>query len=129
MRTAGMAAAVLFVAAAASDVLTQAPAAPAGPTFDVASVKRHVTPAGAGPVEQFNSTVRQSPDGGLTMLNVPAGTLVARAYSAAPVDMVGLPGWAMSERYDLIATASLVTKPAPVGRSSPTRGLAVWDAM
>jgi uncharacterized protein (TIGR03435 family) len=42
------------------------------------------------------------------MLNVAAGTLVARAYSFAPVDMIGLPGWAMNERYDVIATASLV---------------------
>ena len=93
-------------------IAAQAPSQPESPTFDVVSVKRHVTPAGAGPLEQFNSTVRQRPDGGLTMLNAPAGTFVARAYSVAPVDMVGLPGWAMSERYDLEATASLVNPTA-----------------
>jgi uncharacterized protein (TIGR03435 family) len=79
-----------------------------GPTFDVVSVKRNTasTSASASPAVRFSSTVTQRPDGGLTMLNVPAGTLVARAYSAAPIDMVGLPGWAMNERYDLNATAS-----------------------
>jgi uncharacterized protein (TIGR03435 family) len=105
-----LAAVVFFVMASVPSVLTQAPPAPAGPTFDVVSVKRNTasTSPSAPPQVRFNSTVRQSPDGGLTMLNVPAGTLVARAYLAAPVDMVGLPGWAMSERYDVIATASLV---------------------
>jgi len=105
------AAACLFITAATSHVFTQAPAS-AGPTFDVVSVKRHVTPANAGPIEQFNATVRQSPDGGLTMLNVPAMTFVARAYTSAPIDMVGLPDWARTERYDVVATASLVNPTA-----------------
>jgi uncharacterized protein (TIGR03435 family) len=111
---------LIFVAVAAPDVLTQAPPAAASPTFDVVSVKRHVTPAGAGPVEQFNSTVRQRPDGGLTMLNIPAMTFIARAYSSAPVDMVGLPDWARTERYDLNATASL-SNPTPEQRAAMMR--------
>ncbi|HLG60238.1 MAG TPA: TIGR03435 family protein [Vicinamibacterales bacterium] len=85
----------------------------AGPTFDVVSVKRNAASASAtAPDVRFGSSVTQRPDGGLTMLNIPAGTLVARAYSAAPIDMVGLPGWAMSERYDLNATASQVNPTA-----------------
>jgi uncharacterized protein (TIGR03435 family) len=107
-----LAATLLVITAVAPDVLTQALSALAGPIFDVVSVKRHVTPPGAGPVEQFNSTVRQRPDGGLTMLNIPAMTFIARAYSAAPVDMVGLPDWARTERFDLEATASLVNPTA-----------------
>jgi uncharacterized protein (TIGR03435 family) len=46
------------------------------------------------------------------MLNVPAGTFVARAYGLAPNEMIGLPAWAMSDRYDLLATASLVNPTA-----------------
>jgi|RhiMethySRZTD1v2_1073278.scaffolds.fasta_scaffold01301_3 uncharacterized protein (TIGR03435 family) len=110
--TLSIAASILSVAVAATDVLTQSQSAPSGPTFDVVSVKRHVTPAGAGPLEEFNSTVRQRPDGGLTMLNIPAMTFIARAYTSAPIDMVGLPEWARTERYDLEATASLVNPTA-----------------
>ncbi len=35
--------------------------------------------------------------------------LIARAYPGAvmPTDMVGLPGWAMSERYDVSGTSTL----------------------
>jgi uncharacterized protein (TIGR03435 family) len=69
------------------------------------SVKRNTSNA-------LGSDVTQRADGGLTMVNVPAMTLIARAYSAAPVDMVGLPDWARNERYDLNATASLVTPTA-----------------
>ena len=103
---------LLFTAVLTASVRTQSPSAPSGPTFDVVSVKRHVTPAGAGPIEQLNSTVRQRPDGGLTMLNIPAMTFIARAYASAPVDMIGLPEWARTERFDLEATASLVNPTA-----------------
>lgn len=70
-------------------------------TFDVVSVRRNAT-------RSLNSSVNERPDGGLTMLNVPVGTLIARAYPPAiPLDMVGLPAWGISERYDVRATASL----------------------
>jgi uncharacterized protein (TIGR03435 family) len=116
-----IAAALLCLAAASPGLMAQAPPV-AGPTFDVVSVKRHVTPPGAGPIEQLNSTVRQRPDGGLTMLNIPAMTFIARAYSSAPVDMVGLPDWARTERYDLEATASLVN-PTPEQRAAMLRAV------
>jgi hypothetical protein len=41
------------------------------------------------------------------MTNLPAGFFIGRAYAIAPIDMAGLPPWAMSERYDLSATSSL----------------------
>lgn len=94
---------VLLIAAATSNVLTQAPASSptAGPTFDVVSIKRNTT-------NELGSNVSQRPDGGLTMRNVPVSTLISRAYPpAVPIDIMGLPGWARSERYDVTATSSL----------------------
>ena len=59
--------------------------------FDVVSITRH---AGATVV----STVTQRPDGGFTMLNIPLGPLIGRAYPpAVPFDMIGLPDWVMQE--------------------------------
>lgn len=110
---------VLLIAAATSDVLTQAPSAPpagAGPTFEVVSITRNMT-------NTLGSNVTQRPDGGITMVNVPVGTLISRAYlPAAPIDMVGLPGWARSERYDVSATSSR-SNPTPDERSAMLRAM------
>ncbi|HET9267290.1 MAG TPA: TIGR03435 family protein, partial [Vicinamibacterales bacterium] len=73
-------------------------------SFDVVSVKLHPPEQG---IAALNTNVSQRPDGGLTMTNVPVGLIISRAYGIAPVNMVGLPGWANSERYDLNATASV----------------------
>jgi uncharacterized protein (TIGR03435 family) len=110
--TLSIAASILWVAVAATDVLTQSPAT-SGQNFDVVSVKRNVS-------NTLGSDVTQRPDGGLTMLNIPAMTLIARAYDTAPVDMVGLPEWARTERYDLNATASL-SNPTPEQRAAMMR--------
>jgi uncharacterized protein (TIGR03435 family) len=73
----------------------------AGPAFDAVSIRRNTSGS-------LNSSVSERPDGGLTVINVPVGTLIARAYPPAiPIDMVGLPPWAMSERYDVRTTSSL----------------------
>jgi uncharacterized protein (TIGR03435 family) len=73
------------------------------PEFDVVSIKKNtwpITAPTARPVER--------PDGGFTLYRVPIGTLISRAYPpAVPIDMVGLPDWAMRERYDVSATSSL----------------------
>ena len=104
MRFARLAALVLLIAATTSDVLTQSTSSPpagTGPAFDVVSITQNKT-------NTLGSTVTQRPDGGITLVNVPLGTLIARAYPpAAPIDMVGLPGWARTERYDVSATSSL----------------------
>jgi len=89
-------AALLFCLAFASPLLAQ--------TFDVVSVKLHSPEPG---IAGLSGNQSQRPDGSITITNMPAATLIARAYDIAPVDMVGLPGWAMSDRYDLNATASL----------------------
>jgi uncharacterized protein (TIGR03435 family) len=91
-----------MIVAASAVVFAQTPA---GPTFDVVSIKRHIPEPGS---LGFNSTQNQRPDGGFTMTNIPAAILISRAYPPnAPVDMAGLPGWAMSERYDVSATSTL----------------------
>jgi uncharacterized protein (TIGR03435 family) len=59
------------------------------------------------------------------MTNIPVGTLISRAYPfAVPIDMVGLPGWAMSERYDVSAISSL-SSPTPDDRTAMLRALLV----
>ena len=100
---------VLFCASAAPGVRTQSPSAPEDVTFDVVSVKPHEAAAGATtPFRRFGPTVAQRPDGGITMLDVPTALLIARAYSVTmPADIVGLPGWATTDRYDVLATSSL----------------------
>src|SRR5215510_11457062 len=98
--------AFVFVAVVATGlVLTAAQSPPAGPTFDVVSIKRNAASA-AGRFE--NPINQQRPDGGFTMTFVPIMTLVARAYPPhIPIDMVGLPEWARREYYDVSATSTL----------------------
>ena len=93
---------LVLLSVASVSLLAQAP--PTEVSFDVVSIKRHI--ATAGP--QFGSNVTQRPDGGFTMVNIPLGTLISRAYPpAVPIDMVGLPDWVMRERYDVSATSTL----------------------
>ena len=79
--------------------------------FDVASIKRNL----ADPVVAARNSDTVAPSGGnpkaghIEAINVPARALVLRAYpsSATTVEVIGLPSWAHSERYDVIA------RPAP----------------
>ena len=102
MRIARLAVLPLLWVALTSRAFTQPPASPTGPTFDVVSIKLNTignVPTGP-PVER--------PDGGLRMTSVPVSVLIARAYPPAiPLEMVGLPDWAKTERYDVIATSTL----------------------
>jgi uncharacterized protein (TIGR03435 family) len=107
----------LLVVAASAGVLAQAPS---GPTFDVVSIKRHIPEPGP---QGLNSTQIQRPDGGFTMTNIPAAILISRAYPGhPPADMVGLPGWAMSERYNASATSTLA-KATPDERAAMMRAM------
>ena len=96
----------------------QSPAAD-GPRFDVVSIKRNTSNA----LGSNGSSER--PDGGFTLLNVPMMTLVARAQfpAIAPVDMVGLPEWARSERYDVSATSPLGRPATPQERAAMVRAM------
>ena len=104
MRIVRLAVLPLLLAALTSRAFTQAPAPPAGPTFDVVSIKLNTSD------NRPTSPPVERPDGGLRMTGVPVSVLIARAYPpAVPIDMVGLPDWARTERYDVIATSTLST--------------------
>jgi uncharacterized protein (TIGR03435 family) len=86
----------LIAAATMAGLLAQAPSGPPQSlTFDIVSIKPNIS-GGFG-----NEPDR--PDGGLTMINVPVTTLLARAYR---LDVAGLPDWATNARFDVIATAN-----------------------
>lgn len=109
-----LSASALLLSAAAAAALAQTPA---GLAFEVVSIKRNTTNA----LGSNGSSER--PDGGFTLVNVPIGTLIARAYPpAVPADMIGLPAWAMNERYDVSATS-------PLQRATPEERAAMMRAM
>jgi uncharacterized protein (TIGR03435 family) len=84
--------------------------------FDVVSIKP--SPGGTR-----NSTVTNLPDGGLRAVNRAMYTLIALAYPPAlPVELVGVPDWARTERYDVLATASL-EHPTPIDRATMMRAM------
>jgi uncharacterized protein (TIGR03435 family) len=80
-----------------------------GAQFDVVSIKPHqYDPATGG-------GMRTGPDGTFTMTSQPIWSIIAYAspVPVSPREIVGLPEWANTEHYDIIA------KPAP--GSNPTR--------
>jgi uncharacterized protein (TIGR03435 family) len=105
----------LLLTAATSHVFTQTPSqspAPTGLTFDVVSIKRNTTNA------LGSNGSSQRPDGGFRLLNIPVTTLIGRAYPVGvPADYIGLPAWARTDRYDVVATSSL-TNPTQEQRAA-----------
>jgi hypothetical protein len=83
----------------ASPVAQDAPA-----RFDAASVKPNRSGSGKS---SANSTRAQ-----LVATNVPLMWLVRDAYQLQEHQVLGLPGWAASDRYDVMAKAD-IEKPAP----------------
>lgn len=118
MRTSALSpVAVVLAVATAKMTISAAPQAPAaGLTYEVVSIKRNASNA------LGSNGSNERPDGGFTLLNVPIGTLISRAYGQATVDMVNLPGWAISERYDVSATS-------PLSRATPEQRSAMMRAM
>ena len=110
-----MRAAVLALAFTSTLALAQAP--PDGPRFEVVSIKRNMSNA----LGSNGSSSR--PDGGFTLLNVPMMTLVGRAHSIAPIDMIGLPEWSQTERYDVSATSPLGRPATALERASMIRSM------
>jgi len=66
--------------------------------FDAVSIKRH---EGA----DLNMNMRSSPDGTMTFTNASVATVLAFASPVPMRDVIGLPDWASTERYDIIAKA------------------------
>lgn len=109
---------VLVIAALAAERTTAqapepVPSSPA-PAFEVVSIRRN---AGRTP-----GTATQRPDGGFTFTGIPVASLIARAYPVASPDMVNLPEWARSERYDVSATSPL-PRPTAEERAAMMRAL------
>ncbi|MGH9240730.1 MAG: TIGR03435 family protein [Vicinamibacterales bacterium] len=88
-----------------ADVLGQA-SRPA-PAFEVVSIRRSAPEQRPGfPPETYR--VQERPDGGVTIANAAVANLIARAYPPTlPLEIVGLPEWARSDRYNVSATSSL----------------------
>jgi uncharacterized protein (TIGR03435 family) len=109
---------VVALLVASTVALAQAPATD-GLRFEVVSIKRNTSNA----LGSNGSSER--PDGGFTLLNVPMMTLVGRAQfpGIAPIDMVGLPDWSRSERYDVIATSPLGRPATPQERAAMMRAM------
>jgi uncharacterized protein (TIGR03435 family) len=76
----------------------------AAPRFDVVSVKVALPPPRVAAAFQFEPAR-------LTGTRVTLMMLLAEAYAMQPARMVGLPDWARTDRFDIVATAA-----APVSR-------------
>jgi uncharacterized protein (TIGR03435 family) len=87
----------------------QQTAAISGSQFDVVSIKPHKYDPAAG------GGMGTRPDGTFTMTSLPIWSIIAYAspVPVSPREIVGLPEWARTETYDIVA------KPAP--GSNPTR--------
>src|SRR5262245_26260590 len=83
--------------------------------FDVVSIK----PNTLGP--QSPAGIRTLPDGTLVMTNQPIRSIITTASPVPVREVVGLPGWAMTERYD-------VTAKPPVGSTREQRSQ-MWRTM
>jgi uncharacterized protein (TIGR03435 family) len=84
--------------------------------FDVVSIKPNTSNAPGAD--------RQPPQGsGLNLVNVPAIALLNQAFAPIPpAQMIGLPGWTSSERWNVRATSSLGA-PTPEQRSAMVRAM------
>jgi uncharacterized protein (TIGR03435 family) len=91
-------------------LLAQAPALPAaGPTFEVASVKRNTSSA-----TMIMATVGMLPGGRVDFRNLTLRNLMVRAYGVQPHQVVGGPGWVDTDRFDVVAKAEGDASPAEV---------------
>lgn len=105
---------IVLVALTITSALAQSPP---GPTFDVVSIKRNTS-------NSLGNSMRQAPDGGFTMVNSSVQFLIASAYpTSGASEVVGLPAWATSERYDVMATAALPASPSADDRREMMRAM------
>lgn len=89
-----------------ADVMGQA-SRPA-PAFEVVSIRRSVPEPPRPGEPPVSSSVQERPDGGVTFTNIDVAFIIARAFPPTlPKEIVGLPGWARSDRYNVRATSSL----------------------
>ena len=87
---------VLAIALAVWPLIANAQQPAAGASFEVVSIKRSDPTA-------TSRGIRIRPDGQLTMTNQPLSSII-RTISPGVVDIVGMPEWMNTDRYDLVAT-------------------------
>jgi bla regulator protein blaR1 len=99
---------LLAAAAIFSGIAVFAQAPTASPTFEAATIKPS-DPASQG---QY---IRRQPGGRFSTTNMPVRELVRFAYNVQDFQLDGIPAWASSERYDIIAKAEGDPPPMPPG--------------
>ncbi len=114
---------VVAVSILITGLAAQTPSAsPGGPVFDVVSIKPS---APLQPGTFPTPTNIQRPDGGFTITRTTAVLLIMRAHPIPNLgvdDIVGLPGWARSEPFDVSAASTLT-------RATPEDRIAMMKAM
>jgi len=94
---------VCIVGAHARKVTAQSPA-----SFEVATVKRNVSGDTQG-------SLRRAPGGRLNAVNQPLRRLIAFANQLQPYQLVNVPAWAETERFDVLATMTADPPRSPFG--------------
>lgn len=92
-----------FVSAVLSVALLSATFAQSA-TFDVVSIKRN-------PGNADSAGIRRTPDGGFAMTNMPISGIIRAVTETFVRDVVGLPRWATTDRFDIVAKAPEGTRP------------------
>jgi uncharacterized protein (TIGR03435 family) len=90
---------ITCAATLALSAMLAAQGGPAEPRFDVVSIKPH-----SG--DSSGSSVGSRDDGSWRMTNGTVTALLFSAFAIRNPDIIGLPEWAKSERFDVIATAA-----------------------
>jgi uncharacterized protein (TIGR03435 family) len=88
---------VIAVAAVGSTIVVAG--AQSAATFEVVSIRANVNPDNDVPT-------RPNPPDGLAITNYPLDTIVRYAYDVQPFRVIGMPSWALEERFDIVAKAS-----------------------
>jgi uncharacterized protein (TIGR03435 family) len=106
LRDLDMRALILFAALTPVIVLAQSPPSGSDLRYEVVSIKRN-TSGNPGP----NGSIYR-PDGGITFIYTTTINLLTQSFLGfGPSDMVGLPDWVMTDRYD-VSTVSLLSRRA-----------------
>ncbi len=107
----------LVASVTAGTQLRALPQTPAivGAQFDVVSIKPN-----AGGQEYGWNTL---PDGTLRAIHVPVSVLITAAAPIPVIEVKGLPDWARTENYDIIAKPAPDAKPTPAQRLEMIRNL------
>ena len=92
-------------------VHSQSPGTPVPGTFEAASVK-------ANRSGEPGTSIRRQPGGRFNAVNAPLRNLITLAYAIQESQLVNVPEWAASERFDIVAKVEGDPPPMPPGTVS-----------